>query len=510
MPLSPYQTAIALGRPAPGHVKREEDLQRVQAYHTYQEIYDNTSDTWTAVLRDDAGNEISRRLIPTGRAIIEATNRYLCKDPVFTPIPPAVDENGEAVGVDPVAVTSVRAMVDAFIRREELFTKLNSLKRTFLKEGDAVWHILADDTKPEGSRLRLVEEKPETYFALVDPTDPERTIGVYLVSLVEDDEGNPIALRRAYLKTETGQIVSQVAFFEPDGWDDRGPDFDETDLKPVDAPEAWSDSPLLGGVPLDSRITAIPVYLFRNNRRPGALYGLSEMQGLETLFAGIIQTASDQDLTVVLNGVGMYVTTSGPPRTSTGAIMNWIVAPGEVLELEDKEDRFDRVKGVESITPLLDHLNYLNRMARESSGTPDIAVGSVDVKVAESGIALAIQMAPMTAKNEEKETEIKTRAEQMFHDLLYAWFPVYEGLDPAGIEYALTFGDPLPVDRAAVLAEITGMVTAKLIPISYAIELVRSKLGYDIPVDAVAQVMEENAQLLDGGIGARIDEEAGI
>lgn len=510
MPTSPYQTAIELGLPAPGHIKRQEDVDRVRSYYTYQEIYDNTPSVWDAVLRDDAGNEISRRLIPSGRSIVEATNRYLAKDPVLTPIPPATDPaTGAAIGADPVAVANVKALVDALIRREELWTKINSLKRTMLKEGDALFHVLADDTKPEGSRIRVIEERPESYFTIVDPTDSERVEGVYLVTLVDDDEGEQIALRRSYVKQENGQILSQVAFFEADGWDDRGPDLSEADLKPVPEPESWSGSPLLAGVLLDPRITAIPVYHFRNNRRPGAPFGLSEMQGLETLFAGIVQTASDQDLTVVLNGVGLYVTTSGPPRGPNNTVGNWIVAPGEVLELEDKGDKFERVKGVESITPLLDHLNYLKREMRETSGTPDIAVGSVDVKVAESGIALAIQMAPILAKNEEKETEIKTRMEQMLHDLLYSWFAVYEGLNASGVEYALTFGDPLPVDRAAVLAEITGLVTAKLIPIAYAVELVRSKLGYDVPADAVASIMEENSQLIDG-VGSRIDEEAGL
>ena len=501
--ISPYNTALKLGRPRPIYVVNELDADRVTAYNTYEDIFHNVEEAFIAVLRNDDGDELSRRFIPAARMIIEATNRYLAKDPTITPTPVVINPDGSELAADQATLLQLMKLWGDLAKREEFWTKFMTLKRWLLIRGDALLHVTADDTKPEGTRISVNEVEPASYFTVPNPIDPAKVDGVYLVSIVDDDEGEPVVQRQQYTKLETGRIWTQLRFFTVDKWDDRFP-LTEEDLEEADVPERFADSPLIGGFELHPQITQIPVYHFRNNRRGNDPFGLSELQGIETLLSGITQTATDEDQTVVLTGVGIYVTTSGKPRDVDGNEEDWVIAPASVMELESSEDRFERVPGVTTVQPLLDHLGMLEAQAQKTTGTPDIAVGRVEVTVAESGVALAIEMAPILAKNAEKEVDLKTKMEQMLYDLVTMWMAVYEGLDAKGVTLQLTFGDPLPVDRKAVLAEITEMVTAKLIPIEFAQVLLRERLGYNIPDDAMASMVAEQTQMLDP-TGTRLD-----
>lgn len=518
-PVSPYQTALKLGRPKPDHVTNLTDQERVTAYWTYWDIFRNVEEAFAVVMRDDEGDEVSRRYVPSARTIIEATNRYLAKNPAFVPQSLATLPDGSTVEPDAATVAQIMKFIGDFVKREEVHIKIMSLKRWMLIRGDAVFHLLADDTKPEGTRLRLVEVDPSGYFQVADPIDPARITGVYLVSLIDSDEGDIIAQRQEYRKITTqeeaaefgapiGTVYSRLSFYESDGWDDRAP-FTDEDLKPV-APPAWAAKLLLTqGMALPAQITSIPVYHYRNNRDGTSPYGTSELQGIETLLAGINQTATDEDISIALMGIGMFYTTSGRPRDEQGNEQPWIISPGVMFELESKEDVVGRVEGAKDINALLAHSGYLEDKSRETTGTPDIAVGRVDVKVAESGIALSIQMAPILSKNQEKELEIAGKTDQMLYDIVNMWLPAYEGLgDPGGVTVLTQFDDPLPRDRKAILDEIVQLVTNKIISVQYAQKLVQERLGYEIPADEFNNLVDEQNQMLDS-VGTRLDAEAG-
>lgn len=513
--VSPYATALELQRPRPTYINNTADGDRVTAYWTYWDVFRNVAEAWEAVLRDDEGDEVSRRRIPSARTVVEATNRYLAKNPAIVPDPLSFTPDGQELTAPPEALAAVVAMWRNFAKREEFFSKFISMKRWMLIRGDGIFHLMADDTKPEGSRIRMEELDPSTYFTITDPIDPNRVTGCYIVTIVEDDEGEVIAQRQEYRKiineedaaefgAPQGTVFTRLTFWSESGWDDREGD---DDLEPVDPPSRFADSPLLEGFALPPEIDTLPVYHFRNNREGNLPFGISEIQGIETLLAGIIQTATDEDVTITLTGIGVYVTTSGKPRDSQGNETEWVIAPASVIELEKIEDKFDRVKGVDTVQPLLDHIGMLEGHSLKTTGTPDIAVGSVDVKVAESGIALAIQMAPILAKNTEKEMELKTKVDQFLFDLVNKWFVAYEGLNPQGVTLSIMFDDPLPTDRVATLNEIVALLAAKIISIAFAQKLVRDKLGIDIPADEMATIAKEQADLLDAA-GGRIAAEA--
>jgi hypothetical protein len=509
--VNPYATALALNRPAPTHVRPGVyDADRVRSYYTYEDVWNNVPDAYAALLRE-GDDPLARRYIPAVRSIVEATNRYLGHDLAVTWEPILGAE------VDEQAMLDWGAYYTALTAREELGIKFLSMKRWWLIKGDSLLAIGADPLKEQGSRLRLTEIEPEQYFPIIDPADASRVSGCYLASIVKDEAGEDIVQRIEYHKLDAvtgpalggvpGQIFHRVGFFELTGWDDR-PGDDPQDIAEVDPPpwasdESWAE--LLAGVVLPPLITAIPVYHFRNNRRGGAAgsYGTSEIQGLESIFAGIIQNTTDEDLAVALQGLGVYWTDSGRPRDSNGRDLPWEIGPASMIELE-KDGKLGRVDGVGSVQPIQDHMNFMTNSARESSGVPDIAVGRIDAQAAQSGVALRIEFMPILAKNQEKEEELISKLTHMLHDLLTMWVPAYEQITPPLLQPVVTFGDPIPTDRAATLAEILQMVAAKVVSIEWAQTELANKLGYVFPTNMLAAIVAEDAQLLDA-TGARID-----
>jgi hypothetical protein len=522
--VSPYATAVALNRPAPKYIstKQEDDLQRVQAYWTYDDIYNNVAEAFEALLRSDEDPK-GRRYVPYGRAILEGTNRYLGRDLTVTyevPVDSPADE---------VAQADLANWVKALFDREGFVVRFAETKRTMLRRGDAFLQISADTSKPEGSRLRITALDGAQYFPIFMGTDRERVAGVYIITLLTSpDKQTVVAQREWYQRILTpedvaavpgsvlGGIYYKIDFFEQDKWDDRFP-LSKNDLSPTGPPNwiNWGayytggdgNPGAFAGFMLPATVTAIPVYHFKNTDT--GPFGFSLLQGLESVLAGITQGVSDEDMAIALAGIGVYATDSGTPRNAKGEEVDWIIAPGSVLELETGRN-FKRVEGVSSVQPIQDHVETLKDVALESSGTPDIAVGKVDVNVAESGVALAIKMAPVIAANKEREDGMAAVLTQFLFDLLNGWAPAYEGRQPIEGTFTVnvTFGDPMPVDRAAVIAEIVELIAAKIIDTQYAQQYLADKLGFNFPTDLLGRMQAADAAALDAQAG-RLALEAG-
>jgi hypothetical protein len=503
MATSPYATAATLKRPVPAYVTNPDDIDRIRAYVTYEEIWNNVPAAFEALLRA-SDDPLARRYVPVVRDLIEAVNRYLGLDmeTVWTPLP------GATVTDDQMAEWTAR--VAAFWAREEVGIKFLSNKRWGLIKGDSLLHITADPSKAEGMRVRLTEIQPEEYFPIWDPSDGERIQGCYLVTVVENADGDEIIQRIEYRKVlneeqastlgaPVGSVFYRLGFYEMDGWDDRDPD---GELKTVDAPD-WA-APAEGaldpfaGFGLDPRITTIPVYHIRNRRRGGkpGRFGTSDIQGLESLLAGLIQNTTDEDLAIALVSLGVYWTTSGKSRDSKGNVVPWIIGPASVAELE-ADAAFGRVEGITTVQPIQDHMSYLTDAARGANGAPKIASGAVDTSVTLSGVAMRIEFAPVLSANAEREEEMASKWGHILFDLLNMWFPVYEGWQPLPLQPSVEFGDPLPPDREKIIAEITTLVTAGIISKEFAVTRLNEALGYKIPVGDLAIASSEQAAALD-------------
>lgn len=508
---SKYATALELGHGRPAWVPGDDDGDRITAYWSYEDVFRNVKTAFDLVLRSADGEEISRRYVPAARTIIEAKNRYLCKGMTFvSSVPPDVT-------LAPEAQALTVSWLEKLFAREEFGSKFLSMKRWMLIRGDGLLHISVDPSKPEGTKLRITELSPEHYFPIFDKIEADRVIGAYLVNIVLDDAEEEIAQRLEYRRILTpelaaefgaplGSVYYRMSFYELDGWDDRGPDFDEGDLSPVDPPSDFNDATsvaALAGFALPSQITSIPLYLFRNNREGTSPFGSSEIQGIETLLAGLVQNLTDEDLAVALQGIGVYYTDSGRPKDDDGNDVQWEISPASMIELE-KGGKLGRVDGGK-IDSMQTHMSSLERHARQTTGTSDVAVGVVDVQVAQSGIALAIQMMPTTASNSEKEEDISNKMDQLLYDLINGWGPAYEGLNPGGIVITVAFADPLPVNREAVVKEVTELVKNKVITVQFALQILKDKLGYDLDPEAMALELANAAQAELDVMGARID-----
>ena len=126
------------------------------------------------------------------------------------------------------------------------------------------------------------------------------------------------------------------------------------------------------------------------------------------------------------------------------------------------------------------------------AGVPDIAAGKVDVAIAESGISLRLQLAPILSANAEREQNMLGVYDQMFFDILNMWLPAYEGTRVEA-EIGTLVGDPLPKNREAQVKEIMDLKTAGIITAEEA----RTKLielgGYEIEAKSDALVAETQA-----------------
>lgn len=427
---TPYSTVAPFFTALPTWVP-EEDRERIASYQVYEEIYWNTPETFKLVVR---GSENQPIYVPSGRTIVDTTHRYVGTGLDFSFAPRAL--NGSATDAE-----ALRQAITALIRRERVVSKYNANRRYGLIRGDWLWHIVADDTKPAGSRISIHPVDPATYFPVPDPNNIDRILKVHLATQYVDPKDNKTKVSRlTYEKTDNGQIQVSHGIWTVDKWlsDSR--------------PDSWIIQPKM----LPPAITAFPVYHIPNFEEPQNPFGSSELRGLERIMAAVNQAVSDEDIALALEGLGVYATDSGAPVDEDGNETDWVIGPGRVIE---KAQNFKRVQGVGSVQPYGDHINRLITFMREASGTPDAAIGKVDVSVAESGVALRMQLAPMLAKADEKDQIILDVHTQMLYDLANAWFPTYEGQSFPGAEVLPVLGDKLPENTAERINQIIQMAS---------------------------------------------------
>ncbi len=448
------------------------DAERIHSYQIYEQIYWNVPETFKLVMRgEENANPI---YVPTARTIIDTTARYVCPSPAFLVEPD--------LGT-PEEQEQMRRVMSSLFRREEFWSKFAANKLYGSIRGDWCWHILANPAKPLGKRIKIEPIDPAAYFPVTHPNDPDQIIAVHIVEQVMDEEDKIFIKRQTYQRGadpinnngEDTTIWNSIGLFDVEKWQALD-DSAITTLKPP--------------TPLPSQIQSIPVYHIKNIVTPGDPFGSSELRGFERIMAAINQAVSDEELALALEGLGMYETDGGPPRDDNGNITDWILGPGRVVE-HGFGTKFSRVNGVSSVEPVQDHLRFMIQQLREASAVPDAASGKVDVQVAESGIALVMQLSPMLAKAQLREEPITDKHIQMFYDLTHMWLPAYEGFqNPCNV--LPVWGSPLPENREARIKEILDIVAAGLADTAWALgEL--AKWGYEFPTDTAERALNEAA-----------------
>ena len=475
--LSPYSTAKPLFGVLPTWLSPM-DAERISAYQLYEGMYRNVPDAYKIIQRGSESNPI---YVPSAKTIIEATNRFLAKDWTFVADP--------RLGTDAERALIQQVLTPLF-RRERVWSKFASQKRYGLIRGDTCWHVLADPTKPQGKRISIMELDPAAYFPIYAEDDDTKLVGCHIVEIRVNDKNESMIKRQTYRKDQlTGTITHETTWWELGAWDDRN--IDPKDLKKAKNPPV----PPVPEHPLPPQITALPVYHIRNDPAPSDHFGVSILAGLERIAAAVSQVISDQELELALSGLGLYVTTSGPPVDEAGNETTWQIGPGYVAEIDPEAD-WKRVNGVITVEPNLDHARFLEEKMQQATGVPDIAIGEVDVSVAESGISLAFKMAPILASNSEREGEMLGVYDQMLYDISRGWLPAYESINFGEAATAVSIvSDPMPINREAFLKEVGLMIDKGIISVEYARVLISEKLGLEFPGTMGEQVVVEQAAL---------------
>jgi hypothetical protein len=473
---------------APGWVP-EADKIRIQAYQKYEEIYWSSEEGYLDAMRGDNDSPI---FMPTARTLINTVDRYTAPDFNYTITAPGA-EPGDTAASGPVQIAQLA--FEALFTREQFFSKFASNKLKGLYRGDWLWHIIADDLKPLGRRIKIMAVDPGAYFPVYESDvkeggDPEKIVRVHLAEPVTLNKQEYVS-RMTYerLFDEGGNqtaIMRSHAVYKPDEWSGTkaGP------VATILAPEA-----------LPPEIPAIPVYHLKNID-PTAPFGSSELRGLESALLGINQTISDEDLTLSLEGIGVYATEGGAPRDAQGNETDWIMGPGRVLT-GAKDLR--RITGATNLAAYGEHYGRLIDAVRSALGASDAAVGKVDSATAESGIALALQLAPMIAHTKPKDQHIVDVHAQMFHDLCF-WFTAYEelpllmngenGETTPAVTVQPTIGNKIPINRKQTLDEVIAMrmATPALISMQTAVKVLRDA-GFPLEENELELVKKENEDL---------------
>lgn len=456
---TPYSTVVPIIGVKPSWVPALEQ-ERVASYLVYEDIYWNNPSTFKLTAR---GTEDSPIYVPTGRTIIDTTNRYVGAGFDFFIDP--------TIGTPEVQAAAALNFTRLF-RREKMKSRYAMNKRFGLIRGDWLWHIIADPLKPAGTRISVLAVNPGSWFPVYADDDLDKLVKIHLADQYLTPDGKERVKRLTYERMENGQIQVSEGIFEVKDWD----------LSTT--PETITIPPTL----LDPRITAFPVYHVKNFEEPQNPYGSSELRGLERIMAAVNQGISDQELSLALQGLGMYATDGAGPVDEDGEDVPWELGPGKVIE---NAINFRRIDGISSIQPSKDHIEMLINFLKDASGASDAAIGKVDVQVAESGVALLLQLGPMLAKAAEKDLEIVDVHTQMFYDLKN-WFAVYEQQNFLDAEVIPILGDKLPTNREKEIEHILEMVAAKIMSAQTARARL-TMLGYKFEQNEAVVIAQETA-----------------
>lgn len=461
----------------------EEERDRIQAYEKYDQMYWNDPTQYALRVLE---NE-QPIYVPNARIIVDTTAQYLMKglELVATSSDTATPMTRSDAARDARAndKSPAQRSLDSFLKRERFMSKFHINKQAGIARGDSAFHITADPTKKEGERVSIDTLHPGMVWKVSDPDDPDKIIRMHIVEqfVRPNDPEKKVYIRKlTYEKVVVDgnrRIAREEGLYELNG--DKGFWWGPTPKKV---------STILAPDLLPAQITHFPVYWFNNIEWESQTYGSSELRGLEFLEWAVSQGTTDTQMALALEGLGVYATDGGRPVDENGNETDWEITPGGVAEVP-AGSYFRRVEGVGSITPMMDQLKYLEGKMYGAAGMTDVALGQVDVQVAQSGVALAIKFMPTLARIEHRDVAYTEILQQMFFDLR-SWFEAYDPKFQVPELELIIAKSKLPPNRVETLNELNNMIDRKIISRKYYRERA-AELGYLIPANEDEQILKE-------------------
>jgi len=475
------------------NLSSDDDRKRLMSYELYEDMYHNRPEHIRISVRGEEDDDDSIEIyLPSAKKNVEAVKRFLAKNYQVIPDPNTQpSDNAIEVGLS----------LENLFKRERFKSKFNNFVRYGLIKGDALFHIQGDDTKRPGKRLSILELKPEHYFPIEHPVTGNM-LGCYIVDIIKNPRNSPatwahrsdmVVRRQTYLKVysedpeDPVRIMSDLALYELGAWDERVlPKKDIHKIEQIRDPFILPDG-----------INQLPVYHWKNNAPTGSTFGMSQLAGSETIVNAINQSISDEDLTLIMQGLGVYWTDAAPPMDNNGDEVEWEISPRSVVQVASG-GQFGRVSGISSIQPFGDHINKLEEAMQQAIGVPDLAVGIVDATIAESGIALALKFGPLISQNAEKELDLIDISDQLIYDLVSGWLPAYEGIDSEGVVFVSKFDDPMPRNKSKELADLMQIWNAAstVLPIDWFYNQLNDIMGYELDFQKDFPAALEQAQMV--------------
>lgn len=481
-----------------GNLSNNDDRLRLKAYELYEDMYHNRPEHIRITLRggeDEDDDDSIEIYLPSAKKCVQAVNRFLGINYKVVP-DPSVEQGANTVAVG--------TALDKLFKREKMPTKFAQFKRYGLMKGDSLLHITGDKTKRPGNRICIKELKPEHYFPIEEPINGE-CVGCYIIDIINNPKnsiptklhtGQVLVRRQTYLKifgpdgNPTGQIMSDLALYEVGKWDERYlPPGDINKVEQIVEPFFLPDE-----------VNQLPVYHWASNAPPGSTFGMSLMAGVESIVTALNQSMSDEDLTLIMQGLGVYWTDASPPLNNRGEEVEWEISPRSVVQVASG-GQFGRVSGITTVQPFGDHITALDEAMQQALGLSDVAIGLVnDTTVAESGIALKLKLAPLLANNAELEFSLNNICDHFIYDLVSGWLPAYEGIDSEGVTFITQFDDPMPKNQSKDLADLLSIwnQAANTLPIAWFYEQLNSIMGYDLdPTTDFQQALDDAQKIME-------------
>ena len=204
--VTPWSTTAPFVTAFPGWAGQEA-AERLAAYQVYHNLYWSEDDAVPLIRRNEDGTGV---YIPKPKMIVDTTAHYLLK--------------GMTVGVaDPQKSAELLAEINRFCLRERFYSRFQVAKLKGVAYGDWVFHLTADPTKDQGTRLSLNSVDPASYFPEFDTDDLEKRTGSKLVdqSIQPDDPIKTIGKFLRYWQEydESGNRISPLVWREECLWE---------------------------------------------------------------------------------------------------------------------------------------------------------------------------------------------------------------------------------------------------------------------------------------------------